>query len=142
MDILIGIIVLALILGVGYVVTHHKPPATVAGADLANTVSAAASDAWEAVKRDLPSIVSADLAQAKADLASALQDAQALRDRLAATIAAHAADKAAVAARVAAAVTASPELPPSTLAPAVEAQDAARVVAFADQINPAQSAQA
>lgn len=140
LDIVVGLSLLGLILLGAYVVTHHKPPVTPAGADLANTIGQASTDAWEAVKRDLPSIVSAELAQTKAALAAALQDAQDARNKLAAAIAAHNADKAAVAARVAAAVTASPELPISPVAPAVaaaQAADAAKVEAFADKLNAA-----
>jgi hypothetical protein len=138
MDILIGIMILALIVGLGYVVTHHKPPTTPSGADLANTVSNAATASWDALKRDLPAIVSAELAQAKADLASAKEYAAGLEQKLAATVAAHNADKAAVAARVAAAVTASPELPPSPVVPAVaaaRAEDLAAVRAATAQIS-------
>jgi len=139
MDSIIGLIIVAL-LGLGaYVVTHHKAPKTAAGADLANAVSAASSEAWEAVKRDLPEIVSAELAQAKADLASAKEYAAGLEAKLAATIAKHNADKAAVAARVAAAVQASPELPVSPVAPAVaaaQADDLATVRSAIAQITP------
>jgi hypothetical protein len=137
-DILIGLVILGLLALGAYVVTHHKAPASPSGKDLAATLAQSGADAWEAVKRDLPSIVSDELAQTKAALSTALQDAQALRERLSATIAAHNADKAAVAARVAAAVTASPELPPSPVSPAVaaaQAEDVAAVRAATTQIT-------
>lgn len=111
-SILIGLAIVAIVVIVAYLATHHKIPTTPAGADLANTIANAASESWEALKRDLPGIVSAELAQAKTDLAAALDRARAAEANLAATIEAHNADKAAVAARVAAAVTASPELAP------------------------------
>jgi len=140
MDILIGLIIVAL-LGLGaYVVTHHKAPQTPAGADLANTLAAASSDAWKAVKRDLPIIVSAELAQTKAALSAALDRAQAAESKLAAAIEAHNASLAAVAARVAAAVTSDPALSPPPVAPAVtaaQAEDAAAVRELAAEIQPA-----
>ena len=90
--------------------THHKAPATPSGVDLANTLANATSASWEAVKRDLPTIISADLAQAKADLAAAVKRAETAEQALAASQAAHEASLATVAARVSAAVQASPEL--------------------------------
>lgn len=140
-DIFIALAILAAIAAVVYAVKHHKPPATPAGADLANTVVGAVGDSWDALKRDLPEIVSAELAQAKADLAAARQEAAGLAAKLAATVAAHNASLASVAARVSAAVTSAPELPPASLAAAVEAQLARRVDAYAEQISPAHSAQ-
>lgn len=112
-SIALGVAIVAIIVIVVYLATHqHKVPATPAGTDLANTIANAASESWEALKRDLPEIVSAELAQVKIDLAAALDRARAAEANLAATIEAHNADKAAVAARVAAAVAASPELAP------------------------------
>jgi hypothetical protein len=122
MDILIGLAVVALIALGAYVITHHKSPATPAAKDLATTLSVSTAEAWEAVKRDLPEIVSAEVAQLKADLSQALERAQTAEATLAAAEQAHAASLAAVASRVAAAVVASPELPPS---PPVDPAEAA-----------------
>lgn len=139
LDIGIGLIILAGIALVAWLVTRHHTPTTPSGADLANTLSAAASDSWEALKRDLPSIVSAELAQAKAALYAAQQEAAGWKAKLEAAIDAHDAALAAVAARVSAAVTASPELPPSPVTPAVaaaQAEDVAAVHQLATELSP------
>jgi hypothetical protein len=138
MSIGLGLAIVSVVVIVVYLATHHRQPMTPAGADLANVVSEATSSSWEALKRDLPSIVSAENAQLKADLAAANEQVAGLAAKLEATIAAHNADKAAVAARVSAAVTASPELPPSPVLPAVavaRAEDLAAVRAATAQIS-------
>ena len=114
MDIVIGLLGIAAIVAAWYAITHHKAPVTASGKDLTDAVSRAVSESLDAFKRDLPPIISADLAQAKADLAAALGDAQAAKQALADAQAAHEAALATVASRVAAAVTASPEIPVPT----------------------------
>jgi hypothetical protein len=144
LDIIIGAVVVAVVCVIAYLATHRVPAAAVPNArNLSDTLAAAAAESWSALKADLPAIVSAEVAQLKADLAAALRRAQTAEADLAASIAAHNASLASVAARVAAAVTGSPELPPSPIAPAVaaaKAEDAAQVLAFADKITPAPQA--
>lgn len=137
-DILIGLVLLGAIVGIVWVVTHHKPPTTPSGKDLANTLSADSLDIWDAIKRDMPQIVSAEVAKLKADLATALQRAQAAEKALAEAQASHAASLAAVAARVVTAITSSPELPPSAVSPeaaAVQMADTAKVQALANDLT-------
>lgn len=140
MDIIIGLGILLAILGGGYVLTHHKPPTTATGKDLANTLAMSAADAWEAVKRDLPEIVSAEVAKLKADYAAALQRAQTAEADLATEKQASHTRLAAVQAQVGAVISGISSQPASTLvAPAVaaaQAEDAAAVQALAAQINP------
>lgn len=123
MDFLVAAVIIAAIVAVWWAVTHHKPLVTPSGKDLANTLANATSESWEAVKRDLPTLISADLAQAKADLAAALKRAETAEQALASNQAAHEATLAAVASRVAAAVAASPEIapvaPPTPVEPAM-----------------------
>lgn len=117
LDIFIGLVILALIIGGGYLITHHKAPVTPAPASLANTLSASVADAWAQVKADLPEIVSTEIAQLKADITEVRAALKAAQDKAAADKSAHDAQIAGVAARVSAAVTASPELPPSSVLP-------------------------
>jgi len=138
MDIFIGLVVLALIIGGGYVITHHKAPATPSPASLANTVAEAAAASWSALKADLPEMISTENAQLKADMAALRAALQAAQDKLAADKAAHDAAMAGVAARVAAAVTASPELPPSPVLPqvaAAQAEDTAAIQVATAQLK-------
>lgn len=141
MDIVIGLVVIGVIVGIVWIARHPPQAAGPKTADLANVLGAASSEAWEAVKRDLPGIVSAEVTQLRADLAAALERARKAETDLAAQIKAHNDALASVAARVVAVVTSAPELPPSPTPPAVaaaQAADAARVSTFADTITPQQ----
>lgn len=113
-DIAIGLGVVGLLVGGGYVITHHKPAPTVSGKDLAATISADSLDVWEAIKRDLPEIVSAQVASLQDDLGKAQKDAADAKAALAASVAAHEADIASVAQRVSAALSAGPPPAPTT----------------------------
>ena len=123
-DIIIGLVLLAVIVGIGYVVTHHKPAATTSPANLAQVVSDAAGSSWEALKADLPAMISSELAQLKADKAALTDALTAANAKIEANKKLHEAALASVAARVSAAVMASPELPiPSTVAVVAAAPD-------------------
>lgn len=138
MDIFIGLVILAVIVGLGYVITHHKPPTTPAAADLANTVSAAATDAWEAVKRDLPSIVSAEVAQLRADKAALTTRAEQAEAALAAEVTASGQRLEAVKAQVGSFIAGIGALPASAVpvaaVEAAKAEDLAAVRAATAQI--------
>lgn len=111
MDIVIGLAILAALVGAVYAYTHRKPAATVSPANLAQVVSDAAGASWEALRADLPAMVSSEIAQLRADKAALADALSAANAKIAADKAAHDAALSSVAARVAAAVTSSPELP-------------------------------
>lgn len=141
MDIIIGLIIVAILaLGV-YAVTHHKPPTTPAGADLANVVSSAAADSWEALKRDLPAIVSADIALLQTNLADMEARALAAEAKWAAEVEASGGRLEAVKAEVAAVIARIGAQPASAVpvaaVAAAQAQDAADVRALATEFTPA-----
>ena len=121
MFVLIGLAIVVVIAIVWYLATHHTPgPAGPAAVDLSNVVTASVSEAWSALRRDIPEIVSGEVAQLKAALAksqaetaaaqAATQQVQATLD---ATVQQHAAEKASIAERVSAVITASPEIAPA-----------------------------
>lgn len=114
-DILIGLGILAIMGIIAYLVTHHKAPVTPSGADLANTIGQAASDSWEAVKRDLPSIVSAEVAQLRADKAALTTRAEQAEAALAAEITASGARLDAVKAQVGSMIAGIGSLPASAV---------------------------
>jgi hypothetical protein len=124
MDILIGLAILASLVGAGYVYTHRKPATATSPANLAQVVSDAAGASWDALKADLPAMVSSEIAQLRADKAALTDALGAANAKIAADKTAHDAALSSVAARVAAAVTAAPELPPSPVIPAVAAAQA------------------
>lgn len=140
MDILIGLAILAAILLGGYVLTHHKPPKTASGKDLADTLSASATDAWEAVKRDLPNLVSSEVADLKDELAHWKALALKAQSDFVAEKQASEARLAAVQAQISALISGIGAQSASALvAPAVaaaQAEDAAAVTALAAQIQP------
>lgn len=141
MDILIGLAIVAVIGLVVYVATHHKPPATVSGADLANTLAQAGSDSWEAIRRDLPSIVSAELAQSKVDIANMEARAHQAEAQLAAEIAASGARLEAVKAQVGSVIAGIGSLPASAVpvaaVQAAQADDLSAVKAATAALSPA-----
>jgi hypothetical protein len=124
LDIIIGLAIVAALVGAGYVITHRKPATSTSPANLAQVVSDAAGASWEVLKADLPAMVSSEIAQLRADKAALTDALNAANAKIAADKAAHAAALSSVAARVAAAVTAAPELPPSPVIPAVAAAQA------------------
>lgn len=140
----LGVVFLVIIGLVLYVAKHPPLTAQANGKDLANTVAAAGADAWEAVKRDLPTIVSAEVAQLRADKAALITRAEAAESALAAEVQASAARLAAVQSQVGALIAGIGALPanavPIAAVEAAQAADAARVTAFAAEISPAQPA--
>jgi hypothetical protein len=140
MDILIGLVIVALVLLGAYVVTHHKPPATPSGKDLANTLASSAEASWEALKRDLPGIISAENAQLRRDLAEMSARAEDAEAKLVAEGHARLAALAAVRDQVAAVIAGIGAQPASALAApvvaATQVRDAAAVLAFAHEISP------
>lgn len=134
----------AVLVIIGLVVYVAKHPAQVAQAnakDLANTVAAAGSDAWEAVKRDLPAIISAENAQLKTDLANAKAYGAEMEAKLGAEVQASETRLAAVQAQVGQIIAGISSQPASTLvAPAVaaaQAEDVAAVKAATVALSPA-----
>jgi len=140
MDIFIGLTIVALVLIGAYVATHHRPPATPSAKDLADTVASSAEASWEALKRDLPAIVSAETAQLKRDLATMEARARDAEAKLVAEGEARLAALSAVKDQIAEVIAGIGAQPASILAgPAVaatQAKDAATVLAFANEIFP------
>jgi hypothetical protein len=140
-DILIGLGVLAFGGGAWWIYKHpplHMQPKV---SDLASTLAVSAADAWEAIKRDLPEIVSAEISQLKAELAATETRAQKAEAALQAELSASQIRLAAVQQQVADVIAGINAKPATDLvAPAVaaaQAEDAAAVQALAAQLNPA-----
>lgn len=141
LGIIIGLVLLAIVAAVVWVAKHPPTHAAPAAKDLSDTIAAAASESWSALKADLPSIISAEVAQLQVDKAALIKRAEAAEASLAAEVQASAVRLEAVKAQVGSVIAGIASQPASTLVgptvAATQAADAARVVAFADQISPA-----
>ena len=137
----IGLLLLAIIGLVAWVAKHPPQAAQPNAKDLAATLSAGASETWEALKRDLPEIVSAEVAQLRNALAQAQADAASWKAKLIAEQNASAARLEAVKAQVGSVISGISAQPTSALvAPAVaaaQAEDVAAVRAATAAISPA-----
>lgn len=137
-----GLIILTIIGIVGYLALHHAPPVAQPNAkDLSGTLAAAGTTAWEAIKRDLPSIVSAEVAQLRADKAALTTRAEQAEAALATEIAASGARLEAVKAQVGSVIAGIGSLPASAVpvaaVAAAQADDLAAVVAARTALSPA-----
>lgn len=141
LDIIIGLALLLVIVAVVYVAKHQPPTAAAPTKALGDTLAAAASESWEAVKADLPAIISAEVAQLRADRADLLKQLDDAKAALAAEVQASEARLAAVADQVSTVVAGITGKPVSALvAPAVaaaQAEDVAAVNAVTASLSPA-----
>lgn len=130
----------ALLLIIGLVVYVAKHPPQAAGTntkDLANTLAAAGTTTWDALKADLPEIISAELADARKALSAALADAAAAKAQFATQTATWEAHIKMLEAQVGQFLHAPPS---ALLAPAVaaaHAEDTAAVKAATVALSPA-----
>lgn len=139
---ILGLVILAIIVIVGYLAIHHvKQPAPPAAKDLAATLAASATDTWEALKRDLPAIVSAEnasLRQALADMeARAVQAEQKVAAEQQASIGRLEAVKAQVGSVIAGIGVLPASAVPVAAVAAAQADDVAAVRAATASLSPA-----
>lgn len=138
----LAVLTVAVIVVVFYLATHHVPaPAQPSAKALSDTLAAAAAESWSALKADLPSIINAELAQAKVDLANAKQYAAELEAKLAAEVAASGARLEAVKAQVGSVIAGIGSLPASAVpvaaVVAAQAEDVAALKAATVALSPA-----
>jgi hypothetical protein len=74
-DIIIGLVLLVIGVAIWWGYTHQKPVAVASPKDIVSTISASLSTSWDELKKDLPGLISTEVATLRSSLADMEQRA-------------------------------------------------------------------